>query len=279
MFKRVEIKLSLDKLKFHKRGSRWGKASPYIWNVFFKVDNESVMITDRFELVGEGQFKLVPGHQGNLGIDNMHERTSLHIPESIGEWHTPLIPFKLPIFESHFPAMAGMLTVLLLQGNVSGKGVEAGHQQLCTLVQNAVNQSIREFDPRKLHLLHVEKSIRAYFEHRVLKFAGEIVGSVESAVRNAQSVLQNIWSLAHKDDLVGYHIWDFSHADIDRHKGVIKFSQRWQHPRMGDWEIFGSLRTVKSPPHKVIHAAGQKKSRSPLKRQLQTEAPIRDEES
>lgn len=241
MNEKLKIKFSLEKIKFYKRGRYSGKTRPFLWTIFFKIDNDTVKITDAFHLNGNAVFKFSESNHGNLPNELIRPGTSLIIPEKFGSWETTLTPFKVPVFESTFPAISGVLTVLLKQGNVSAAGVAAGHQRLNQLVTEAINQSILDFDPKKLDLRHAEQSVRLYLENRVRAFADGIMGSVEKAVRDAQGILQNLWSLTNRDALIGFQVWDFNTSDIERQQGNITFSQRWPHPRFGDWEIFGKL--------------------------------------
>ncbi len=242
----LKLKLSLDTLTLQTKPSRRSKPRPYMWNIFFKVDSTTVKINDDFTLEGVGQFKYTPGNHGNLSEHPATAQKPILIPSVEGEWITNLVPFKVPIFDSYFPGLIGVVTVVLLQGNVSAQGVRAGHEKLNQVVAAAIDQSIAEFDPKKLNLLHAEQSVREYFERRVKKFTGGIMNSVESAVRNAQSVFQNLWSLANRDDLIGFQAWDFNNADLERHHGKIQFSQHWPHKRYGHWEVHGSLVTLET---------------------------------
>ena len=151
------------------------------------------------------------------------------------------MPLSIPYFEAHFPGIVGVLSVLLAQGNVSDNGAEAGHSRLNNYVENAINQSIAHFDPRRVDIHNIEESVKKFFEHRVVQFTDGIVGTVENAIRNAQNVFQNLWSLANRDELLGFQIWDFNNNDIIASGKDINFSHRWSTNHSDEWEISGKL--------------------------------------
>ena len=126
----IRIKLKLNTIKFYEKGRHSNKLRPYLWTIFFKIDRDTVQITDTFCLKGRAAFKFSESNHGNLPDQKLVPGASFAIPIGLGEWETTLKPFRVPIFESTFPAIAGVLTVLLKQGNVSADGVAAGHERL-----------------------------------------------------------------------------------------------------------------------------------------------------
>ena len=48
----IQVELELDTIFVHDEGDGWGDAEPYLWTVFFKVDGDTVMVTDSFTLSG-----------------------------------------------------------------------------------------------------------------------------------------------------------------------------------------------------------------------------------
>jgi hypothetical protein len=44
--------LKLERIRCHDEGDGWGSAEPYLWTVFFKIDGDSVALTESLMLSG-----------------------------------------------------------------------------------------------------------------------------------------------------------------------------------------------------------------------------------
>lgn len=247
MLKGANIKIELNQLTCHQKVEKWGKAEPYLWVIFFKMDGNSVDITSEFKLKGRGTFYFAPGSHGNLGLEGalIHEK-AVSIPKSIGQWVTYLEPFHIPYFEQKAPAIVGAIAVLMEQNNVSYKGAEAGHQALNKKVQEAVNAAMRSFDPRVVDINDVMGAIKKYFEQKVEDFTATIQDDIIAAIRAEQKLIRNLWTLLNPDNLIGYHVWNFNQQELqDSENATIHFSNRWQSEAHGDWEIAGKISVLK----------------------------------
>lgn len=256
------VKIKLKSLTCHDKTEKWSKALPYLWTIFFRIDGDSLLIANDFKLVGKGVFKFGEGSHGNLGISRIEKGQTIYIPVKVGEWTTHLTPFHIPYFEQKVPSVIGAITVLMEQNNLSLKGAEAGHKALNRKVQQIINQSLAEFDPRTVDINDVMGSITSYFEAKIATIQDTIEDEIKEAVKNNQSLLRNIWSLVSSDNRIGNHVWNFGQQEIFDKKS-IDFDHRWQTGEHGDWEIKGNISIVEGV--KPQKATIQEQEAKPIK--------------
>ena len=252
------VHIRLRHLHCHRESSRWRATQPYLWNIFFRIDGSCVHLTDKFDLVGEADFYCSPGSHGNLGVDAVSPGSVTVIPPEVGHWDCTLAPIPVPFFNYQVPPLLGVITVLMEQENVSAKGAEAGHQALNRYVQAAVNEAIRDFHVQEIDVENIQGSIKAYFARRVASFVEGIEAAVAQAVRQAQTVWQNLWALIDQDDLVGFEVRDLSLAELEAAGGRIDLHLRWDTPNCGDWELQGyvGLGEDPAPPPRQVAIEG-----------------------
>ncbi len=229
----INIKLQLDSLVCHKRQ---GGGEPYIWTVFFKADNSCIKITDKFRLQGKPEFKFSEGGHSTLGKHPAGKRIA--IPESLGAWQTSIEPFWIQHFEQPTIGVAGVVFIVLEHHNLSNEGAEAAHKALNRFVMQAADRVVADFDPRRIELLNFTKTITAYFGEAFKKEFAGIQDVIVDAVKNSQSLLQNIWTLVHKDELVGYDFKIITHYSFDD-SDVIEFGERFKTEKF-DYEVQGT---------------------------------------
>ena len=222
-------------------------SKPYLWNIFFKIDGSCINIEKDFTLKGQVDFQFSEGSHGNLGIDTLHAQHSVSIPQSVGQFQTTLEPLHIPYFEAKTSGIVGLISILMEENNVSSKGAEAGHRALNEQVKITMNKLIREFDPQKVDVHNLDESIETYFKSRSEQYASEIESVIGTAVKNEQNIIQNIWSLLHRDTLIGYEIWKFSTEELMLSKGAMEFSKKWITDRGEEWQIDGELLSKKTP--------------------------------
>jgi len=247
MFTPISLKIHLQHLICHDKGKSKKTCNPYMWCAFFKIDGSTVHISNNFTLKGTGQFQFSKGSHGNLHLMGVENNTTVTIPQSIGHWETLFTPLQLPYFKTSFPAMMGIIVVLLKQGSVSYTGVEAGHQALNNFIQHDVNKAIENFDPQHIDIYHIEKAMRHYFRTELDKAVVGMDSKIMQAIVKGQSVFQNLWSIVQRDQLIGHHIWDFNHFDFKSllPKQSLPLQHRLnQNPTLGDWEIKGHISRI-----------------------------------
>ncbi|MFT5834543.1 MAG: hypothetical protein ACI97N_002183 [Cognaticolwellia sp.] len=244
MFKLIQLQIALHTLSLHKKRTSWGNAEPYLWNIFFRVDGEAITINPDFTISGKAIFSFSKGSHNNLR-GSIHRDNILHIPQDIGIWETELHPIKIPYFEQYVPGIAGVVSVLMEENNVSNEGAEAGRLALSQQVQKAVNDALRDFNPKVIDINDVQNSIANHFQKTIESFSDGIEKHVIEAIKSRQSLLQNVWSLIKADALVGFHVWKFDHRDIETQGGTIHFNHKWNSNKFGDWEVFGKMQELK----------------------------------
>lgn len=237
----LHIKLSLTQFKCLDKAEGWTNTEPYLWNVFFKIDGSTITVTDQFLLEGKPAYHFSKGSHGNLNASNISGGDVVGIDAEVGTWSTSLVPLKIPYFDTHISGVIGVVSILMEQNLVSSAGAEAGHEALNKYVMEAINSSIEGFDPKRVDIHDIDKSVKRFFDAQVREFSDKIGPLVGQAVANAQSIVQNILSLVKKDIVIGYKIWDFSSAGIERDGMDINISERFETKKYGDWEIRGRL--------------------------------------
>ncbi|RMG97437.1 MAG: hypothetical protein D6706_08440 [Chloroflexi bacterium] len=241
----IRVELELDRIVVHDEGDGWGDAEPYLWTVFFKVDGETVSVTDALSLSGAPTVVTTPGSHGNLGTSDADEGDTIVIPSVIGEWSTILKPIPTPdslsALVEDVGGVVGVVAILMEEDNVSDDGAEAGHRALNEAVRNALQQIVdtRSFSNQDVSDAEIEA------------FTDEIKTKIKDAIVDNQNFLENFWSWLNPDDTIGTKVWVFKHDDLDPGT-VINFSQRWRNE--GDWEIFGHISsTVLCPADAVAN--------------------------
>jgi hypothetical protein len=243
----IYIKFGLNQLTCHHRPEGWTYSEPYLWNVFFKIDGSCVRINNQFFLEGKPVYHFSPGSHGNLHGKDMGSGESIAIPKEVGEWRTSLVPLHVPYFESGISGLIGVVSVLMEQNYVSSKGAEAGHNALNEGIRRFIDSVIVQFDPKRVDLNDINGSIKKFYEAQAAEFSQNIGNLVGQAVANAQSIVQNIFSLVNKDAVIGFQVFDFSNSSIMDAGGEVQFKHRWTTRKDGDWEIKGAIQGRKDP--------------------------------
>jgi hypothetical protein len=229
----IRVWLELDQIQCHDEGDGWGSAEPYLWTVFFKIDGETVALTESLNLTGTATVIGTPGSHGNLGDTDVDAGDVITIPSAIGEWKPLLSPIPVPeslraVIGDDLPGVVGVACVLMEEDNVTDDGAEAGHAALNGAVASALADIIatRSFSNPNI----TAQEIGQYME--------AVSGAVSDAVKNQQSFFENLWSWLNEDDTVGSRVFFWTHDDLSS-GDTISFSERWRNE--GDWELFGHV--------------------------------------
>lgn len=218
-----------------------------MWNIFFKIDGSCVHLNDQFLLRGTPVYHLSAGSHGNLRAGEMGAGQVIGIPKVVGEWKTSLEPLAVPYMGGSISGLVGVASVLMEQNYVSLKGAEAGHKALNDYICSAIDSSILGFDPKRVDIHDIDGSIKGYFEAQVKEFTQRVGNMVGQAVSEAQSLVQNMFSLVKRDVVIGYRVWNFSNAEIEAAGGSLDFRERWAAKKYGDWEVAGSISVQYDP--------------------------------
>jgi hypothetical protein len=239
----IKVSIDLDRLHCYDEGDGWGNAEPYLWTVFFKVDGETVRLTESLTLSGSPTIVSTPGSHGNLGDTDVDEGDDVSIPSNVGEWETILSPIPAPASISSLLAdvggVVGVVAILMEEDNVSDDGAEAGHEALNAAVRDSLQQII---DTRSLTNQDVS-------EKEIEGFTAAIEGKIKDAIVNQQNFFENFWSWINPDDTIGVKVFIFRHDDLDP-ATTLELSQRWQSE--GDWELSGSITSTPLCPARAL---------------------------
>ncbi len=212
---------------------------PYIWTVFFKIDGSTVRVNAGETLSGNATVVFTPGSHGDLGDNSLQVGQGVDILSPQGWWSDVLQPIPVdPSVQSQVgedvPAFFGAVAVALSWEHVTDQAAEAGHQALNAYVQSAINQVVANIGPA--HPLPTPADIDS--------FTAGAADAIASAVEDAQSDIDNIWSwFAGADEEIGSYTWLFNqdmfpdtsdHMDISQPISV-------QVDRWGAWGIDGTL--------------------------------------
>jgi hypothetical protein len=230
----LNLTIQLDTLLCHKRV---GSGEPYLWTIFFKADHSCIRINEAFHLEGKPEFRFTEHGTGSLGKNLASRR--IPIPAAIGTWQTTLEPLRIPYFNQAAIGVAGVVYIALDHHNLSNEGAVAAHKALNEHINKVAQRVVSGFDPTQIELIRFTKSISSYFGDAFKKELAGIENIIVDAVKNSQSLVQNIWTLVHKDNLVGYEFHIFTHFDFeDDPRKPVEFSHRFK-TEYGDWEVLG----------------------------------------
>ena len=110
------------------------RAQPYIWTVFFKIDDADRTGQPVATVVG------TPGSHGNLGVDSVRAPSSIAVPARVGRWETTLreLPPAPGTVNALVGAVVGVVAVLMEEDNVTDDGAEAGRRELLVQVRQVI---------------------------------------------------------------------------------------------------------------------------------------------
>jgi hypothetical protein len=211
------------------------RSSPYLWTVFFKIDGDTMKLTDQAKLDGQPTVVFTPGSHGNLGVGSVQVGDSISIPAAIGQWSTTLVPIPVdPLLESslgkNLPGIIGFLTVLMNQNHVSDHGAEAGHQALNAAVQDAIAALVDTIGPTKSTITQED----------IGEQIAKIPDVVKNAIINAQSFWENLWAASGPDGQIGNQVVTWSQPDLQPPNDNQSFKRQ-----LGDasnaWDLDGSV--------------------------------------
>ena len=125
----LDVWVRLDRIHCFDEGDGWGSAEPYLWPVFFKIDGETVSLTESLTLSGTATVVGTFGNHGNLGDTDVDAGDDLAIPEALGSWSTVLKPIPVPGSLSGLiddvAGTVGVVAVLMEEDNVTDGGAVA----------------------------------------------------------------------------------------------------------------------------------------------------------
>lgn len=256
---RIDVTFSLENIHCYDEADGPGRAEPYLWAVFFKVDGDTVVFDIREgKLVTKFQLPFSPvtqinvppqptmhrtnSMQGDLGT-SMTDGDNVGIVKSLGTWSTVLkpIPFSERIGALRdVGGVIGCVVVLMEQDETKAGDINAGYQALVTALRD------------KLVVLLSQISIisQKIKDEDIDRAISEIGDTVKAAIRSQVSAWEFLSSFGDMDEQIGSTVFRYDHKDMeprDQFETVVRsFSKRWDNE--GAWEISNKITARRSGP-------------------------------
>ncbi|HEX3035311.1 MAG TPA: hypothetical protein VHT73_09275 [Thermodesulfobacteriota bacterium] len=236
----LTVNFNLSNIKCYDEADNDGGAEPYLWTVFFKIDGDTVIVNDDFNLEGTASVFGTPGNHGNLGDTDVKENDTVPIPDSIGKFETTLKPIPVkPIPGLTVGGAVGVIAILMEEDSTPEDAVAEGHSQLNTTLQNALNSLIPKLSWDKQDITKEE----------VKKIESKITSAIRSAIANEVDFWDVAWGFItlnnNHDDRIGTAKFILSYKELEGLSGrsiPLRQSLNGDH---GSWEISGSITAVK----------------------------------
>lgn len=228
----VEVTIRLQHIHCFHEGDGPGKAEPYLWNVFFKIDGDTTVVRS-LSLQGSATVIGTPGNHGNLTKGGVEAGDNVPIPPEVGTFRTVLKPIPLDPPMSgvqNVSGYIGCISVLLEQDNTPNSAVASGHKALNAAVQSELDRLIST-----LNLTHPVPT-----EEDIERIKKNISSKVENAIKDEVGIWDWLRGFGNQDEKIGSAIFRFSQKDVEN-AGVdgIPLKKRWK--KEGDWEITGLI--------------------------------------
>jgi hypothetical protein len=236
----IPVSIKLETLSYQQGGSK-AFARPYLWTYFFKADGSSFMVNNAFNIQGNIISFCPEGSHGNLLEQRVTPGASIPIPVERGVWNAGLSNMIIPYFnQALIPGVIGVVAVLLHQEGVSTRGMEAGRAAMHSFLDDSLNAMIVGLKPAHIDLKNIEGSVKKYFEEASKERLEGLTPAIVQAIRKEQNLVQNMLSLLNKDELIGFHFWQFTADQIKEGREVL-INKDWSHNRLGDWHLKGRV--------------------------------------
>lgn len=185
-------------------GADW--LGPGVWPVFFKIDGTSAEVTDEGKLVGTAT---TYGTQGKGETALLLPDQSVVIPPEIGQWSTQIVPIPLPSrLGTNVGGLAGVAVLAIDVTVLPDAAIEAGHNELNSAVQEALNEVIADLPPYQQQISPQE----------IAKRSQEVYQKVYNAIKHSLKPWQKVqnpvrWSAS---TLIYHSQDDLSPASLDQ---------------------------------------------------------------
>ncbi|HEV2480475.1 MAG TPA: hypothetical protein VGS79_12450 [Puia sp.] len=186
--------LSLDTLNLSSKGP--GR-SPFLWAVFFKIDQDSLPGATCFFSTGDHR---------DLGVPGMSPGTMIPVPDALNSYSSSVTTIE--IGSTILPAMFGVAAILMNDGgHVTAHGIAAGHAALNTGVQTVLDGLVASAIETQQAPTQsdIGNAINGY----------DFKGKVAAAVKNAQSFWENLWAWSGEDTEIGMAFQTWTQDDFN----------------------------------------------------------------
>jgi hypothetical protein len=257
-------RLCLDHVRCHEDGDGFGSAEPYLWTVYFKIDGDTVTLGDDFFLHGTCTVVGTPGSHGNLGDTDVDSGDDVIVPRAIGEHLGRLTPIPLAVpvpGVDDAGAIAGVVMILMEEDQVTDDGAEVGHARLNQFIEEAINSFILPVGVRGTQAdadtkLGVNK--QEVTDADIKDLTDRALDVIKSAILDAQSTWDNVWTVLDADDKLGVKVLTFGYDALTNNYWDI--NERFQtvvNTTNGpvltdDWQIFGEAQGIQPDHHGAV---------------------------
>lgn len=203
-------------------------ANPYLWTVFFKIDGDTVRVTDNDEFTGAATVIATDSGPANLEAQGVRAGDVLPIPRGVGHWETSLVPIQ-PASDPAAPVggLAGVLVVLWEADQTPRKAADAGYAALVSGFRSGLDALVPALQPGAARLN----------DEQIDGMMTSILGQVDSAIRGQMGLLNR---LANWDDRVGYRLFHFAHNALEAKTGSgVLMMMDWE--SKGAWRFNGQI--------------------------------------
>jgi Protein of unknown function (DUF3892) len=231
----LHVAVHLHRIYCYMEGDGWGSAEPYLWSIFFKIDDTTVQQdpNNPFLLVGGAEFHFGPGSHGNLSSHDVDPGDAV-TAGAAGGWHTKLgritvvNPFKKDAPPVRAPGIIGAVFVLMEENAISDSDAEAGHKALNAYVQKRINDFVLGLNLLELSIeasklasdqqLTMSEALEQVLKARVDDLKDEIAkgakAEVKKAIKGELNIFQKIAAFVDPDEMVGNHAVTYSLDEI-----------------------------------------------------------------
>ncbi|HUL65113.1 MAG TPA: hypothetical protein VLW55_10900 [Burkholderiaceae bacterium] len=238
---KLDVSLTLEDVHCFDEADGPGRAEPYLWTVFFKIDGDTTFVDTRFTLQGTATVVTTRGNHRDLPDHEVGAGETVLIPPALGVFDTTLKPIPLqqaaPDGTTEVGGVVGVVTVLLEQDNTPDSAIAKGHRALNKAVRDALNELIPT-----LNFAHREPT-----EDDIEALKKKIGDKVQDTISDNTSIFDWLNGLGNMDDSIGSEVFRFSHTELAA-RGVsgISFNRRFTDE--GDWKIEGIINAIPEGP-------------------------------
>lgn len=230
----------------HQNDRGFGDSEPYLLTLFFKVDGDTVSLTNEFALTGTATFQPTPGTHGNLSDVDVATGDTVLVPPAIGSFTTTLRGIQLPdpcdaLLPGGVSGVIGVICALLEQDGVRDDAAEAGHDAFNEVIIREVNEIVNTLSIDNQEIPEdakdaIAEQVKDAFKKAVFGATG-FLGDLSLVVRGLL--------FAAGDDPLLEALFLFKHSELAE-QGTISFALRPNEGETEDWEITGDVSVAES---------------------------------
>ena len=240
----IQITFDFERLRCFDEADGLGRAEPYLWTIFFKIDGLTIFINTKNPANPfiQGTPLVVPNflNHNDLGKPEWDAGDDAALPKTVSEFGTLLHPIKLtpPLNGiASVDGIMGCIAVLLEEDSSSDSDVATSHNALNSLIGTKLSKLLSTVD------VSVPEKIQAKFN----AMATQIKPVIQSAINESIAGATWLGGLT-GDDFIGNAILQFSTSGLKNHilstGGTDQiFLHRFKNDE-GDWEIQSRIKAA-----------------------------------